>query len=67
MFIFAPAGDQTGAALAISKALNNFPVGVAYFKQVPPSIKVAEQRCVNVLVSEMLQRSVEEMNVRCSQ
>ena len=33
----------------------------------PPSIEVAEQRCVNMLVSEMLKRSAEERNACCSE
>ena len=55
------AWDRIGAALARSKCHNHYPVVAAYFRHVrwagsstglPPSIKVAEQRCVNMLVSE---------------
>ena len=57
----APAWDQTVAAPVRSKRLNHYPVVAAYFMHVrragsstglPPSIEVAEQRCVNMLVSE---------------
>ena len=57
----APVWDRTGAALARSKRLNYYPVVGAYFWNVrgagsstwlPPCIEVAEQRCVNMLVSE---------------
>ena len=65
-------GIEPGAAPARSKALNHYPVVVAYFWQVrcagsstgvPPSIEVAERGALSgLLVSKMLKRSVEEEN-----